>query len=35
MESESLFFVNGTYYINFYKSYHLGSELYKLEYVLN
>lgn len=31
MESESLFFVNGTYYVNFYKSYHQGSELYRLE----
>ncbi len=31
MESESLFFVNGTYYVNFYKSYHQGSELYRLD----
>lgn len=34
MESESLFFVNGTYYINFYKGHNQGSELYRLEYVI-
>jgi hypothetical protein len=34
MESESLFCVNGVYYINFYKSYHKGSELHRLSYSL-